>query len=78
MHEIILRTKVTLGLDDLECDLSFCRKDMQNVLAEVTDHMEQQYSAHRYLEKLRSENENIALKEKERTVRNRAIQLDLS
>ena len=48
---------------------SFCRKEIQRVLAEVTDHMEQQYSAHRYLEKLRSENENIALKEKERTVR---------
>lgn len=42
---------------------------MQKVLAEVTDHMEQQYSAHRYLEKLRSENENIAMREKERTVR---------
>lgn len=41
---------------------------MQRVLAEVTDHMEQQYSAHRYLEKLRTENESIALKEKERTV----------
>lgn len=44
------------------------RKDMQRMLAEVTDHMEQQYSAHKYLEKLRSENESIALKEKERLV----------
>lgn len=41
---------------------------MQRVLAEVTDHMEQQYSAHKYLEKLRTDNESIALKEKERTV----------
>lgn len=41
---------------------------MQKVLAEVTDHMEQQYSSHRYLEKLRTDNECIALKEKERTV----------
>lgn len=38
------------------------------MLAEVTEHMEQQYSAHRYLEKLRAENESIALKEKERKV----------
>ena len=30
--------------------------------------MEQQYSAHQYLEKLRSENESLALKEKERQV----------
>ena len=42
---------------------------MQRVLAEVTDHMEQQYTAHRYLEKLRTENEGIAIKEKERMVR---------
>ena len=41
---------------------------MQKVLAEVTEHMEQQYSAHKYLEKLRVENESIALKEKERVV----------
>ena len=42
---------------------------MQKVLAEVTDHMEQQYTAHRYLEKLRTENEGIVIKEKERMVR---------
>ncbi len=42
---------------------------MQRVLGEVTQHMEQQYSAHRYLEKLRTENETIAIKEKERLVR---------
>ena len=41
---------------------------MQKVLAEVTDHMEKQYSAHQYLERLRSENENVAIKEKERVV----------
>lgn len=45
-----------------------CRAELQRVLAEVTDHMEQQYSAHQYLEKLRSENESLALKEKERQV----------
>ena len=45
-----------------------CRREMQKVLAEVTEHMEQQYSAHRYLEKLRTENEAIVLKEKERAV----------
>ena len=44
------------------------RAELQRVLAEVTDHMEQQYSAHQYLEKLRSENESLALKEKERQV----------
>ena len=42
---------------------------MQKMLAEVTDHMEQQYTAHRYLERLRTENEGIMLKEKERLVR---------
>lgn len=47
----------------------FYRKEMQKVLAEVTDHMEQQHSAHRYLEKLRMENEAIVLKEKDRAVR---------
>ena len=42
---------------------------MQKVLAEVTDHMEKQYSHHQKLERLRSENETIALREKERVVR---------
>ena len=45
------------------------RAELQRVLAEVTDHMEQQYSAHQYLERLRSENESLALKEKDRQVR---------
>ena len=44
------------------------RSDMKQILSEVTDHMEQQYTAHRYLEKLRSENETLVLKEKEREV----------
>ena len=48
--------------------LLLLRVELQRVLAEVTDHMEQQYSAHQYLEKLRSENESLALKEKERQV----------
>lgn len=38
------------------------------MLAEVTDHMEQQYSAHNYLEKLRTENEAMANKEQKRQV----------
>ena len=50
------------------CVSYYCRDELQRVLAEVTEHMEQQYSAHRYLEKLRAENETIALKEKERKV----------
>ena len=41
---------------------------MQRVLAEVTEHMEQQYSAHRYLEKLRLQNEAMSVQEKERQV----------
>ena len=49
-------------------NLLLIRAELQRVLAEVTDHMEQQYSAHQYLEKLRSENESLALKEKERQV----------
>lgn len=52
-----------------ESKLVVDRRDMQKVLAEVTDHMEQQHTAHRYLEKLRTENEGIVLKEKERLVR---------
>ena len=34
----------------------------------MTDHMEQQHTAHKYLESLRSENERIVLKEKDREV----------
>ena len=41
---------------------------MQHVLAEVTDHMAQQHSAHKSLEKLRAENESLAIKEKDRKV----------
>ena len=44
------------------------RDEAQRVLSEVTDHMEQQHTAHKYLESLRSENERIVLKEKEREV----------
>ena len=41
---------------------------MKRVLAEVTDHMEQQYSNQRYLDKLRADNETMALLERERQV----------
>ena len=41
---------------------------MKRVLAEVTGHMEQQYSNQRYLDKLRADNEAMALLEKERQV----------
>ena len=41
---------------------------MKQILLEVTDHMEQQYAAQRYLEKLHSENEAMVLREKEREV----------
>ena len=41
---------------------------MQRILKEVTEHMEEQYSAHHYLEKLRSDNESLAMKEKDRKV----------
>ena len=44
------------------------REELQRVLSEVTQHMEQQYSAHYYLEKMRIENEAMALKEKDRQV----------
>jgi len=37
-------------------------------MSEVTDHMEKQYTAHKYLETLRGENEKIVMKEKEREV----------
>ena len=45
-----------------------CRSDVKRVLAEVTGHMEQQYSNQRYLDKLRANNETMALLEKERQV----------
>ena len=45
------------------------RDEAQRILSEVTDHMEQQHTAHKYLESLRLENERIVLKEKEREVR---------
>ncbi len=38
------------------------------MLSEVTEQMEQQNTAQKYLEKLRSENELIAIREKERVV----------
>lgn len=41
---------------------------MKRVLAEVTDHMEQQYSNQRYLDTLRTDNEAMALLERERHV----------
>lgn len=44
------------------------RSDVKRVLAEVTGHMEQQYSNQRYLDKLRADNEAMALLEKERQV----------
>jgi len=47
---------------------TFYRAEVQHVLAEVTEHMAQQHSAHKSLEKLRAENESLALKEKERKV----------
>ena len=46
---------------------------MQHVLAEVTEHMAQQHSAHKSLEKLRAENESLALKEKDRKVQHLVI-----
>ena len=45
-----------------------CRDELQRVLKEVTEHMEEQYSAHHYLEKLRADNESLAMKEKDRKV----------
>jgi len=38
------------------------------VLSEVSEQMEQQSAAQKYLEKLRTENELVAIKEKERVV----------
>lgn len=41
---------------------------MQRILAEVTEHMEEQYTSHKYLEKLQAENEAVALQERDRKV----------
>lgn len=45
-----------------------CRAEMQRVLADVTRHMEQQYLAQKSLEKLRADNETLALRQKDRKV----------
>jgi chromosome segregation ATPase len=44
------------------------RNELQKILSEVTEHMEQQYTAHSYLEKLRADNETLAIKEKDRKI----------
>lgn len=44
------------------------RDELQRVLKEVTEHMEEQYTAHHYLEKLRADNETLAMKEKDRKI----------
>lgn len=41
---------------------------MKQVLSELADHMEQQHTAHKYLEKLHSENEAMVLREKDKEV----------
>ena len=41
---------------------------MQRVLADVTRHMEQQYLAQKSLEKLRADNEALAIRQKDRKV----------
>lgn len=44
------------------------RTEMQQMYEDVTQHLEQQSDSHQYLEKLRLENERVALQEKERQV----------
>ena len=49
--------------------IMYDRSDLKHILAEVTEHMEQQYSNQRYLDKLRADNEAVAMLERERKVR---------
>ena len=52
-------------------ELLLCsRSEMQQLLEEMTQHMQQQSDSHMYLEKLRTENERMTLQEKDRQVRN--------
>lgn len=44
------------------------RAETQHVLSDVTRHMEQQYLAQKSLEKLRAENEALAIRQKDRKV----------
>ena len=63
----------------VECIQCVCyRAEMQRMLSEVTHHMEQQYTAHRNLEKLRTENEKLALRQKDRKVSFLTIRISLS
>ena len=44
------------------------RSEMQMLFEEMTQHIQQQSDSHKYLEKLRIENERTALQEKDRKV----------
>lgn len=44
------------------------RSEMHQMFEEMTQHIQQQSNSHKYLEKLRVENERMALQEKERQV----------
>ena len=45
-----------------------CRSETQRLLQEMTQHIQQQSDSHKYLDKLRVENEQMALQEKDRQV----------
>ena len=48
--------------------VSLSRSEIKRVLSEVSEQMEQQSSAQKYLEKLRTDNELVVIKDKERVV----------
>ena len=68
MNPLTVRISMLLNFIILIIVLLPSRAEVQHVLAEVTEHMAQQHSAHKSLEKLRAENESLAIKEKERKV----------
>ena len=45
-----------------------CRSETQRLLQEMAQHIQQQSDSHKYLDKLRVENEQMALQEKDRQV----------
>ena len=45
-----------------------CRSEIQKLFEEMAQHVQQQSDSHKYLEKLRVENEQMALQEKDKQV----------
>jgi chromosome segregation ATPase len=68
-EEVYELQRVHLEFEEYKKRLDSASKaEMQRILSEVTRHMEQQYVAHRNLDKLRLENEGLSLRQKDRKI----------